>query len=269
MKQIIDIARKGNVVRLYLGEKTEKWGWTNPNYKDYTGKTPEWLEPTYTFYGDDWDDTPYEHNAGLVYDYFIKGTKDLFFPFNTVLLMPEDGILNSEYCKDDFVDRKVPYLIAISDAAISLLEMHSWEADSYSFVWNAIRKYMKANKGKLPDGVTLYYLGDAVDCEKNVLFDNDNYRVAPISRFNIKNETFETLPIKEGVSVEQLCGHTREGTPYYYVLTFVKWDDDRIVYDALLDRIADAWSENPKDGTKFKSALEYAERLVTEANKKE
>lgn len=43
--KIIDFERKGNLVRFYLGDDDlEEW------------------------YGDDWNDTPYEHNAGQVYD---------------------------------------------------------------------------------------------------------------------------------------------------------------------------------------------------------
>ena len=41
-EEIIDFERKGNVVRFYLGKNGEQWG-------------------------DDWDDAPYEHNAGKVY----------------------------------------------------------------------------------------------------------------------------------------------------------------------------------------------------------
>ena len=77
--KIIDFEKKGNIVRFYLGEKTEDWGWTNPEYKDYTGETPSWLKPKDTYYGDDWDDAPYEHNAGQVYEEFIKGQKDIAF----------------------------------------------------------------------------------------------------------------------------------------------------------------------------------------------
>ena len=32
------------------------------------------------YYGDDWNDTPYECNAGTVYDEYISGTADLVFP---------------------------------------------------------------------------------------------------------------------------------------------------------------------------------------------
>ena len=62
----------------YLGKKEGKWGYTNPNYKDYKGETPDWLEPSDIYYGDDWDDAPYEHNAGTVYEWFVKGYIDIF-----------------------------------------------------------------------------------------------------------------------------------------------------------------------------------------------
>ena len=45
--KIIDFEKKGNVVRFYYGKDSLK----------------EW-------YGDDWDDRPYEHNAGEVYHRF-------------------------------------------------------------------------------------------------------------------------------------------------------------------------------------------------------
>ena len=56
--KIIDFSKKGNVVRFYLGED---------NCKDY--------------WGDDWNDFPYEHNAGCVYDEYIAGIVDIAFPF--------------------------------------------------------------------------------------------------------------------------------------------------------------------------------------------
>ena len=51
--KIIDFERKGNVVRFYLGEKTEDWGWTRPDYKRSDGTTPDWLKPSDRYYGDD------------------------------------------------------------------------------------------------------------------------------------------------------------------------------------------------------------------------
>ena len=47
--KIIDFDKKGNVVRFYLGEDV---------CNDY--------------WGDDWNDAPYEHNAGTVYNRYVK-----------------------------------------------------------------------------------------------------------------------------------------------------------------------------------------------------
>ena len=111
--EIIDIARKGNLVRFYLGKKEWKWGYTNPNYKDYKGETPDWLEPSDIYYGDDWDDVPYEHNAGRVYDWFIKGYIDIAIGWECRIIEPYDGVINSKYSKEDFVNKKVPAIIIL------------------------------------------------------------------------------------------------------------------------------------------------------------
>ena len=83
--KIIDFKKKGNVVRFYLGEETPDWGWTRSDYTR-NGTTPDWLKPSDRYYGDDWDDRPYEHNAGQVYEEFIKGYKDVAFDFDDLVL---------------------------------------------------------------------------------------------------------------------------------------------------------------------------------------
>ena len=143
--KVIDFERKGNLVRFYLGEQTENWGWTNPDYKDYTGKTPDWLKPSDRYYGDDWDDRPYEHNAGTVYGEFIKGHKDIAFDFDDLVLEPCDGEWNSPWCKDDMIARKVPCIIVVPKE----LNEHDWSTDF---------KYWVAN-----DTVKKYYFGDELE----------------------------------------------------------------------------------------------------------
>jgi hypothetical protein len=110
--QVIDFKRKGNVVRFYLGEKTPGWGWTRSDYTR-NGTTPDWLKPSDRYYGDDWDDRPYEHNAGQVYEEFIKGYKDIAFDFDDFVLEPCCGTHNSRWCKDDMVTRRVPCIIVV------------------------------------------------------------------------------------------------------------------------------------------------------------
>lgn len=171
MKQLIDIARKGNAVRFFLGEKTDDWGWTNPDYKDSQGNTPDWLKPSDRYYGDDWDDVPFEHNAGSVYPQFVKDTVDIAFPFDSIVLEPNEGVLNSDYCMDDFVARKAPRLIVISEDAQKALydegKGHStwaYEGD-YAYARKLILEWEDEHKEKL-EGADFYYLDDVVEvCE--------------------------------------------------------------------------------------------------------
>ena len=85
--KIIDWECKGNVVRLYLGR---------PKLKDW--------------WGDDWDDRPYEHNAGRVYDEFISGYIDIAFSFDCEVDEPCEGVDNSQYCKDSFKCGETPII---------------------------------------------------------------------------------------------------------------------------------------------------------------
>ena len=87
MTKILDFECFGNIVKLYLGETTVG------------------------IYGDDWNDTPYEHNAGTVYDKFYSKTVDIAFPLDTELFEPCHGYMNSPYCKNDMLFRKIPFLL--------------------------------------------------------------------------------------------------------------------------------------------------------------
>ena len=91
--KIIDFETKGNVVRFALG-----------------------ADDGYDYWGDDWDDAPYEHNAGEVYERYVQDYATIMFPFNYVVLTPEDDYHyqgGSPFCKDDFKKRKAPCVIAI------------------------------------------------------------------------------------------------------------------------------------------------------------
>lgn len=87
MTKILDFECFGNIVKLYLGETVNG------------------------IYGDDWDDIPYEHNAGTVYDKFYTDTVEIAFPLSTSVFEPCFGYSNSPYCKKDFLFRKVPFLM--------------------------------------------------------------------------------------------------------------------------------------------------------------
>ncbi len=90
--KIIDFAREGNVVRFYLGAADLK-----------------------TWYGDDWNDAPYEHNAGTVYSRFVEKTLDVAFPYDWFVLEPCSELVNSSVCKDDMRERRVPMLVITDD----------------------------------------------------------------------------------------------------------------------------------------------------------
>ena len=88
--EIIDWERKGNVIRFYTGKNGKQTG-------------------------DDWDDVPYECNAGKVYDKFIKGHVDMVVPFEQTVFEPSDGHINSQWCKKDMIARKVPCIVVAND----------------------------------------------------------------------------------------------------------------------------------------------------------
>jgi len=81
-REIIDWERKGNLVKFYLGKNGEQWG-------------------------DDWDDVPWEHNAGRVYDEYIEGYIVIPFAFEWNVYEPREF-----YSKQHLIKRIVPCIIA-------------------------------------------------------------------------------------------------------------------------------------------------------------
>ena len=122
--KIIDFCRKGNIVRFLLG-----------------------LDDLKDWYGDDWNDYPYEHNAGPVYEEFVSGHRDIAFPFGDLVLEPCNGAFNSEYCKDDMKARRVPCIIVVPHNIAN----SAWY-DSFAYWIGA-------------DGIQKYYFGDHMEPE--------------------------------------------------------------------------------------------------------
>lgn len=85
--KIIDFKREGNSVRFYMGEESLRDWW-----------------------GDDWNDAPYELNAGCVYPQFIAGFCDVLFSDDDVVVEPEDS---SHVCKLDMVKRRIPCIVHV------------------------------------------------------------------------------------------------------------------------------------------------------------
>ena len=72
-------------------------------------------------WGDDWDDAPYEHNAGEPYDYDDEPTVDntdrrghirylAYMDWNFWIQEPKSGCHNSRYSVDDINNGAVPWL---------------------------------------------------------------------------------------------------------------------------------------------------------------
>ena len=147
--KIIDFKKKGNAVRFYLGkEDLEDW------------------------YGDDWDDTPYEHNAEEVYDEFVSDTIDIFFPFDWEVLEPSEDWHyqgNSPFCKEDFVNRKAPCIIALP-------------ADEAEKSWENCYSEHLGNKNAFK-----FYFGDIIDDKtpNPSLFEGDYHKLKNGQRFGI------------------------------------------------------------------------------------
>ena len=85
--QVIDFETKGNVIRLLLGKHTKKYGWVNPEVieKETNDGIKEYYRSCCSAdrpYGDDWDDVPYDCNAGSVYEQFVYDKLDIAFPFD-------------------------------------------------------------------------------------------------------------------------------------------------------------------------------------------
>lgn len=100
--KIIDYIKKGNQVKFILGDK---------NLKDW--------------HGDDWNDAPYEDNAGMVSDEFIKGEKVFTFDFDDAVLEPCNGEWNSHYTKDMMKARQIPCIIVV-DKTLAEKEYGYW-----------------------------------------------------------------------------------------------------------------------------------------------
>lgn len=134
--KIIDFEKKGNLVRFYLGDD------------DCNG-----------YWGDDWDDRPYECNAGRVYDEYIKGHRDIVFPFDYAVVEPCDGYLNSPWCKEDMKARKVPCTVAVANP--------DWEDDTFDRINaddKAVRFYF-GDKMEPSEGVTIFVSGTIIPAD--------------------------------------------------------------------------------------------------------
>ena len=67
-------------------------------------------------FGDDWNDTPYEHNAGIVSDRFEDVIITVRKHGELSVVYPSDGHCNSDWCRDDMKTGIVPIAVTVSDS---------------------------------------------------------------------------------------------------------------------------------------------------------
>lgn len=122
-REIIDFETKGNVIRFYLGKNKKQWG-------------------------DDWNDAPYENNAGTVYDEFVGSIEDIYVGFNCLVLQPCDGAdnLNSRFSKQDMINGATPCIIIVPPKLIE-----------YDYMYASFNQWV-GNK----DVIKIYF-GDNID----------------------------------------------------------------------------------------------------------
>ena len=132
--KIIDFEKKGNLVRFWLGDD---------NCTDY--------------WGDDWDDAPYDCNAGTVYDEFIKGYKDICFPFDWIVVEPCDGVCNCNYSKEDMKNYQVPCIVA---------------ANNDNNDWNESFSHILGKKDR-----QAFYFGDKLEPDMLCEYDEKTYKL--------------------------------------------------------------------------------------------
>lgn len=133
--KIIDFEVKGNVIRFYLGED---------DCNDY--------------WGDDWNDRPYEHNAGTVYDNYCAGIADIYVDITLNVLTPENDWHyngNSPFSKEDFQKRDAPCIVIPYECAWDDCYSKSALSENVIKFWFEDKMY----PGK-------YYINDAGEIQK-------------------------------------------------------------------------------------------------------
>ena len=121
--KIIDFEKRGNVIRVYYGKD---------NCDDY--------------WGDDWNDRPYEHNAERVYSEYIEEYIDVAVDMDYHVMEPADDWRynnNTPFSKEDMKKRSVPCIIVVP------------EDDSY--VSEEFNRYA------VSDNVDKIYFGDSIE----------------------------------------------------------------------------------------------------------
>ncbi len=116
------------------------------------------------YWGDDWNDAPYEHNAGRVYERYVQ-MKVHYKPFNCIAVQPCDiHDPNSKWCKEDFKKERTPCLLLVPHSLLEELDL----SEKHTTNNDLIREYddwykFTYDKFLGREGVTEIYFNETFD----------------------------------------------------------------------------------------------------------
>lgn len=98
---IIDAQQKGNLLQLALTSKID------PNT-----------------HGDDWDDKPYDSNAGPVYEEYVEKYITYYVPIDKTIYSYSEynHVLNPNISMEDMFNKKIPFMYIVNDADFKLCD---------------------------------------------------------------------------------------------------------------------------------------------------
>lgn len=232
MTKILDFECFGNIVKLYLGETVNG------------------------IYGDDWNDIPYEHNAGTVYDKFYTDTVEIAFPLSTQVYEPCFGYDNSPYCKNDFLFRKVPFLL------FGQLE-ESWRYHDFDELLEKVPTLHKLYIGDDWDEILFKYgeLFKIVEENTDGTWDTIQFMFSDYEKFVIDVGDVDSLILDNIIASKNISytSYNSVSTTYKEIVHFVKIfipDTSNIVYSSYNGHIVSVFNKLKDNNIKTISLLD-------------
>ena len=232
MTKILDFECFGNIIKLYLGETVNG------------------------IYGDDWNDIPYEHNAGCVYDKFYTDTVEIAFPLSTQVYEPCFGYDNSPYCKNDFLFRKVPFLLfgQLNDA---------WKYSDFEYLLDNVSTLNKLYIGDDWEEVLVKYSKFFTIVEETTdgTWDTIQFEFSDHNKFGIDIGDIDSLILDNIITSKNISctSYSDVSTSYKETVHFVKMfvpDTSNIVYSSYEGHIRSVFDKLKDNNIKTISLLD-------------
>ena len=230
--KILDFECFGNIVKLYLGETVNG------------------------IYGDDWNDIPYEHNAGTVYDKFYTDTVEIVFPLSTQVYEPCFGYDNSPYCKNDFLFRKVPFLLfgQLNEA---------WKYNDFEYLLDNVSTLNKLYIGDDWETILVKYGKFFTRVEENTdgTWDTIQFEFSDHNKFAIDIGDIGSLILDNIITSKNISytSYSEVSTTYKEIVHFVKMfipDTSNIVYSSYNGHIRSVFDKLKDNNIKTISLLD-------------